>query len=90
MCQIIIDKHLPLNAVLCNQFNLNLSKNNLGINSCINSVNKALFAGFPFCHSHSIFIDTKHKPKFIYFDPYQTYVKAIQTSYHGTFTTTAR
>jgi len=61
MCHIINDKHLPFNTVLCNQFNLNLSKNNLGINSCIIGVSKALFVGFPFCHSHNIFIEKNTK-----------------------------
>jgi hypothetical protein len=57
MCQIIIDKRLPFDTALCNQFNLNLSKNNLGINSCIFGVSKVLFVGFSFCNSHNIFIE---------------------------------
>jgi hypothetical protein len=60
-CQIIIDEHLPFNTVLCNQFNLNWSKNNLGLHSCMIGVSKALFVGFPFCHPHNIFIETKYK-----------------------------
>jgi hypothetical protein len=61
MCQIINDKHLPFNTLLCNQFNFNLSKNILEINSCIIGASKAFFAGFLFCHSYNIFIETKYK-----------------------------